>query len=311
MKIKNLKILHSIAVWGCFWVALTAFTPQGWCDYVTYENVYLGSIHEWNPQQAGSNRRNWAGMTDANLMPIQNNKALGAPKGNGTYSRVYESTAVGINGSASWKFEEGFYIYNGEGNDFKTFEGSFAWSGQVDGLCCELGHIQVSEDGENWYYNSAESFIENPNPELNNGNYSYFDVQGLHGNNPTWANVEKDMKAQEIKDGKWVNIPDTYVSKDFSPTDPYLGGNDFDLSTFRSLEDDSFWPDDGKMFYIRLIDDTKILDGQDYAKSWCFGAQMHAAMGLNVMAIESVPVPGTFSLLFSGLLGLAGLRRKK
>ena len=296
----------------CFLSMLVVFAPQGQCDTVTYENVYLGSIYEWNPKEVGVSRRfnNWSGMTDGVTMPAQNNRALGAPTGNGTYSRVYNGTAVGINGSASWKFEEGFYIYNGPGNDFKTFEGSFAWGYSVDGLCCELGHIQVSEDGQNWYYNSAEKYIVNPNPDVSNGDYSYSAVEGLHGNNPTWANAEKDMQAQEIRDGKWVNIPDTYISKDFKPTDPYLGGNDFDLSTFRSLEDDSFWPDDGKMFYIRLIDDSTILDGQDYAKGWCFGAQMHAAMGLNVMAIDSVPVPGAFSLLCVGLLGLAGLRRK-
>jgi hypothetical protein len=295
---------------------LTFFSVDGHCDYITDDNVYLGSIFEWNPQKAGDSRTNWAGITDENNMPIQNNRAIGAPTGNGVGSRVYDSTAVGINGSAAWKFEEGYYIFNGEGNDFKTFEGSFAWSWEgVDGLCCELGHIQFSEDGENWYYNSSKSYTENPNPSAGNSDYSYFDVDGLHGNNPTWANYTKDMQAMQIEEVNgmytWVKIPDTVVSKDFNPNDPYLGGNDFDLSDFRSVDDDLPWPELGKMYYIRLIDDDTILDGQDYAKSWCFGAQMHAAMGLNTMKeTSSVPIPSTLCLLGFGLSGVLGYSRR-
>jgi hypothetical protein len=293
---------------------LTFISVDGHCDYVTDENVYLGSIFEWNPQKAGDARKNYQGVTDKNNMPIQNNRALGAPTGNGAGSRGYNCTAVGINGSAAWKFEEDYYIFNGEGNDFKTFEGSFAWGGGVDGLCCELGHIQVSEDGNHWFYNSSERYTTNPNPSVSNGDYSHFDIHGLHGNNPTWANHTKDMQAQQIENVngtyRWVNVPGAVVSKEFKPGDPYLGGDDFDLADFRSIEDDSLWPEFGKMFYIRLIDDDTILDGQDYCKAWGFGTQMHAAMGLNVMKAAPVPVPATIWLLGSGLFGVMGCYRR-
>ena len=292
-------------------IALTVNTGV-YADTAADHNIYLDLNVEWNPQPVGAARDNY--QIAENGMPIQNNRALGAPTGNGSWSRVYDCTAVGINGSAAWRFEEGHYIFNGSGNDFVTFEGSFAWGGAVDGLCCELAHVEVSEDAEHWYYNNAESYDINPNPDVNNPDYQYFNVSGMHGNNPTWANYTKDMQAQEIVDVdgiyKWVNVDGVMVSKDFTPTDPYLGGNGFDLSTFLSKEDDSPWADDGKMRYIRIIDDSTVLDGQDYSKAWCFGAQMHAAMGIHAMQTDPVPIPGAVWLLISGFLALAGIRKK-
>ena len=255
-------------------LALSAVFPdQSPPDYVyTDRNIYLDAVVEWHPQPAGAARANWWGWADENRMRIQNNRALGAPTGTGSWSSGPDSTTEGINGWATWRFEEGYYIYNGAGDDFTTFQDNFAWGGEVDGLCNELGHVSVSEDLETWYTNGAESYIENPNPSQSNPNYSYFDVQGLHSNNPTWANHTQDMQAQEIQevDGvyKWVDIDGVYVSRDFLPTDPYLGGNGFDLSTFLSLDDGSQWPEDGQMRYLRTIDDDTILDGQDYAKPW-------------------------------------------
>jgi hypothetical protein len=36
------------------------------------------------------------------------------------------------------------------------------------------------------------------------------------------------------------------------------------------------------MRYIKIIDDPVILDGQDYDKDWCLGANLMSAMGVNV-----------------------------
>jgi len=262
-------------------------------DAFTERNIYLDKVVEWNPETAGSSRTSFWGWTDENCIPIQNDYALGPPTGTGSWTSGGPSTCVGINGSAAWRFEEGFYIYNGSGDDFTTFQDNFAWNGTANGLCCELGHVEVSEDMITWYYNSAEEYDVNSEPDNSNENYCYFNVKGLHGNNPTWANVNDDMKAQELVyneslgDYKWTNISGVYVMRDFKPTDPYLGGNSFDLSTFRSKVDDSPWPDNGKMRYIRLIDDDTILDGQDYSKPWCLGTHLHAAMGINVKRDES------------------------
>ncbi|MBN2041941.1 MAG: hypothetical protein JW864_18040 [Spirochaetes bacterium] len=249
-------------------------------DAFTERNIYLDAIVEWNPGLTGAARANYVIVEDS--LPVKNDLAFGGPTGNGCGSRVYSCVCVGINGSAAFRFEEGFYIYNGDGYDFTTFEGSFAWGGAVDGLCCELAHVEVSEDLITWYYNSAEEYDINPDPTEDNGDYCHANVKGLHGNNPTWANINQDMQAYEIKNGKWTAIEDVYVSKDFKPTDPYLGGDSFDLFTFRSKTDDSPWPDEGKMRYVRIIDDDSIIDGQGYSNGWCFGAQMHAAMGINV-----------------------------
>jgi len=269
-----------------------AGTPE-YDESLDPNNLYLAEVvdEEWNPQPAGSQRVNWTGggglqVTDENRMPLKNDGALGPPEGHGSYESGGTYTCVGIGGSAAWKFEEGRHIYNGEGIDFITFASTFAWGQRVDGLCCELAHVEVSEDGASWYYNSAEEFIENPDPSKDNDGYTYRSVSGLHGNNPTWANYTVNMQAQEIReiDGveKWVDIPCECISIYFEPDDPYLGGVGFDLDDYRGKSDDEPWPADGKMRYIKIIDDPDILDGQDYLKSWCLGANLMSAMGVNV-----------------------------
>ena len=310
----NKTALHGLMPVLLLFTAIFFLAGEAWADIAATRNVYLDAVVEWHPEAAGSARRNFWGWTDEHLMPIQNDYALGAPTGTGSWTSGGPSTVVGINGWATWRFEEGFYIYNGEGDDFRTFQDNFAWGGTADGLCNELGHVQVSADLEHWYYNSAEMYIENPNPGQSNDDYSYIAVSGLHGANPTWANYKQDMKAQELQEVngvlKWVNVEGEIVSKDFSPTDPYLGGDGFDLSTFLSVDDDTPWQDDMQMRYLRIIDDDTILDGQDWSKPWCLGTHLNAAMGINVMQETPVPVPGTLVLLCSGLLGLTGFGRK-
>ncbi len=252
-------------------------------------NVYLDMCveSEWFPGMVGAERAGWhdGGVADADCVPVQNNGALGPPGGLGAYSSSGTYTCVGINGSAVWRFNEDYYIHDGEGADFVTFSSVFAWGSVCDGLCCELSHIEVSEDLVEWYYNSEEEYDVNPEPDTDNSGYSYFNVKNMHGNNPVWANSELNVQAQDIEEingvKKWVDIPDVCVSRYFKPGDPYLGGVEFDLSVFRSKDDDSPWPAEGRMRYLRIIDDSEILDGQDYLKDWCLGANMMSAMALN------------------------------
>ncbi len=255
-------------------------------------NVYLDLCvaADWNPGQVGENRKGWGSGTvaDASGVPVQNNEALGPPEGTGSYSSSDKYTCIGINGSAVWRFNEDYYIFDGPGNDFVTFTSTFAWSGACDGLCCELAHVEVSEDGSVWYEHSGEDYVENPDPSADNPDYRYFSVENLHGNNPTWANHTLNKQAQEIRDVdgefRWVDIDCTCVSRYFAPGDPYLGGVEFDLDDFTRKPDGETWPAGGKMRYIKLIDDDTILDGQDYLKSWCLGANLMSAMGINVAA---------------------------
>jgi hypothetical protein len=263
---------------------LKLLTTSG--DPLAEKNVYLDQVVYWNPGIMGTA---WIGnspLCDDQGIPINNGLALGPPTGTGVGRREANCTAVGINGEAAFRFEEGYYIFNGPGDDFITFEGSFAWGLEIDGLCCELAHVEVSEDAVHWYYNSAEQYDLNPDPSKSNGDYVHDHVKNMHGNTPTFANHTKDMQAYEIqiiKDvKKWVKIKDVFISKDFKPTDPHLGGDRFDLSTFRSKQDDTPWPIDGKMRYVKIIDDDRVLDGQDYNKPWRLGAQIQAAMGIHV-----------------------------
>jgi hypothetical protein len=303
----------AITLW-CIFMAVFFFSSTAFADYVYYGNVYLGSVTEFNPQPAGSARTGVyeIGMIGPDHMPILNDYEVGAPTGTGSWvsATEYDGLITGINGSAAFAFEEGYYIYNGKGDDFRTWGDRFCWGGAVNEHVSELAHVQVSADGINWYYNSAETYDINPDPASGNGDYVYYNVSGLHGNTPNWANYLQDMQAQEDVDGVWTDIPGVVVPADFDPWTPYLGGDAFDLATFLSLEDDSPWPEEGRMRYIKLIDDDTILDGQSYAPAWKTGAIMQAAMGINVMKIDPVPVPGAVWLLSGGLLALAGIRKK-
>ena len=295
---------------GLIFICLFMFLFSGvsFADVVYYGNVYLGSVIDFDPQLAGIARNGTyeVGMIDSDHMPIFNDYALGAPTGTGSWSSstAYDGLILGIGGSAVFAFEEGYYIYDGEGDDFRTWGDRFCWGGEVNEHVSELAHVQVSEDGINWYYNSAEAYDINPDPSSGNGDYNYYNVSGLHGNTPNWANYTKDIQAQKDVDGVWTDIPGVVVPADFDAWTPYLGGDAFDLSTFLSLADDSLWPEDGQMRYIKLIDDDTILDGQSYAPVWKTGAIMQAAMGINVMTVEPVPIPGAIWLLASGIISL-------
>ncbi|MGD9161470.1 MAG: hypothetical protein PVG39_23860, partial [Desulfobacteraceae bacterium] len=244
-------------------------SPVSFADYVYYGNVYLGSVEEFNPQQAGAARNGTyeVGMIASDGMPIMNNYALGPPTGTGSWTSATENDGLilGIGGSAVFAFEEDYYIFNGEGDDFRTWGDRFCWGGQVSRHCNELAQVQVSADGINWYYNSAEAYDINPDPSSGNSGYNYYNVSGLHGNTPNWANYLQDMQAQEDVDGVWTDIEGVVVPADFNAWTPYLGGDAFDLSTFLALSDNTPWPEDGRMRYIKLIDDDTILDGQSYA----------------------------------------------
>jgi len=265
------------------------------CDFGegrTYpHNIYLDLVVEdqWNPGTVGTYRKgNY--MADADGTPIQNDEALGPPTGQGAYSSGSGNQTMGIDGSAVFRFEEGWSIHDGEGDDFVTFQCNFAWSGACDGLCNELAHVDVSEDAVTWYRSSQEAYDVNPDPSSSNGGYVYANVRDLHGSEPSWANCQEDIQAQEIVDGYWTDIVGVFVSRYFEASDPYLGGTRFDLANFLLLTDaesgtldfESPWHSDGRMRYIRITDDSSILDGQDWNKDWSYGAYINAAMGINV-----------------------------
>jgi len=247
------------------------------------DNLYLAEVVDWDPRPCGAARNGEyaPGIIDASGMPILNDLALGAPLGAGCGASGMDVLVTGINGSVTFRFAPGRHIHDGPGDDFVTFEGRFAWGCVCDSMVNELAHVQVSEDGETWYHNTAEAYDENSTPGEENDGYVYASVQGLHGNNPTWANPEREMPAQEVVAGKWVDLLGSVVPPDFGPETPHLGGDPFDLATFQTLDGDP-WPADGRLRFLRIVDDSTILDGQDSDPPWSTGAQVQAAMGLNV-----------------------------
>ena len=257
-------------------------------------NVYLTEFIEWSPGQVGSSRMGTE-YTDSEGYPLESGtvNAFGPPEGGGSYTGGDGLTCpIGIDGWAVWKFNPDYIIVNGEGADFTTFTKTWAWSSKADGLCCELARVEVSEDGTVWYEMDSAliRYDENPIPAESNSSYIYTNVQGLHGNAPTWANFRRDMPAEELQtvDGvlKWVETEET-VSRYFTAGDTNLGGISFDLSDFHLKGDPAeSWPADGKMRYLKIIDDSSILDGQDYAREWALGANLMAAMGFHTAPAE-------------------------
>jgi len=250
------------------------------------DNLYLGSIiaSEWYPGTTGNMRKNKENVVDENGVPIMNDYALDGPEGLGSFSSGGDYTCLGNGGSAVWKWAEGRYVINGDGDDFVTFSTNFAWSRKVNSLVCELAHVEVSENGTDWYYCSIEAYDADPDINAASMGFNYFNVSNMHGANITIANTGETRPAEGISgtgnDAYWVEQDET-VSPYFEADDDNLGGTRFDLSDFVSKADDNPWPADGKMFYMKLIDDPNVLDGQEYNKAWSLGANLMAAMGIN------------------------------
>ncbi|MDC7124466.1 MAG: hypothetical protein PQJ46_02795 [Spirochaetales bacterium] len=259
------------------------------------ENVYLTENIEFNPGQIGSARiTDDSDYYDSNGYPLDETKegACGPPEGcSSLYSNSdADMTVLGSGGEAVWKFDSDWVIIDGDGDDFVLFSNHNVFQGKVDGSWNELAHVYVSEDNVNWYISSKESYIENSTPGEANDDYDWSEVVDVFGNNHTWANFREDVAAEylDADTESYEDLTDSngdavYVSKYFTPTDDYLGGDYFDLSDFVSVNDsDKSWPSDGKMRYLKLVDDPSILDGQDYSPSWMTGARLMSAMGINV-----------------------------
>jgi hypothetical protein len=249
------------------------------------DNVYLTNFIEWSPGIVGTSRQGGE-YTDSEGHPLVEYTldALGPPEGSGSGTSGEGKTCpLGVNGWGVWGFDPRFVIINGDGDDFITFAKTFAWGSKADGLCSELAHVEVSEDGVKWYSHNNEEFVENPTPDSSNGNYSYASVKNLHGNEPSWANFRTDIQAESLENlsgvDQWVPMTGVTVSRYFTASDVNLGGIGFNLDDF--YHDGDPWPSDGKMKYLKIIDDDTILDGQDYDKTWCLGANLMSALGIN------------------------------
>ncbi|MDC7227932.1 MAG: hypothetical protein PQJ61_14295 [Spirochaetales bacterium] len=262
------------------------------------DNVYLTENIEFEPGQVGSARQDYnTEYYDENGYPLDSTKngACGPPEGTTViHSSSYaDMTVLGSGGWAVWKFDPDWVIVDGEGDDFIIFSNHNCFGSDPDGSWNELAHVYVSEDNETWYISSLEDYIENTSPGTANSGYSYYDVTDVFGNEHCWANFREEIEAEELDEtGVYETVTDesgntVYISMYFEPDDDYLGGDRFDLSNFVLATDSGVsWPADGKMRYLKLVDDPSILDGQDYAPAWMTGARIMSAMGINVEPAE-------------------------
>jgi hypothetical protein len=78
--------------------------------------------------------------------------ALGMPGG------TYDVVSLGDGGTATLTF--GSPIYNGEGPDFAVFENGFANAVNPDTWALELGFVEVSSDGENFFRFPAVTYVQ-------------------------------------------------------------------------------------------------------------------------------------------------------
>ena len=78
--------------------------------------------------------------------------ALGKPGG------TYDVVSLGDGGTATLTFESS--IYNGEGPDFAVFENGFANAVNPDTWALELGFVEVSSDGVNFFRFPAVTYVQ-------------------------------------------------------------------------------------------------------------------------------------------------------
>ena len=95
--------------------------------------------------------------------------ALGVPGG------TYDVVSLGDGGTATLTF--GSPIYNGEGPDFAVFENGFANAVNPDTWALELGFVEVSSDGVNFFRFPAVTYVQT---ETQLGNAGSIDPAQLH-----------------------------------------------------------------------------------------------------------------------------------
>lgn len=267
------------------------------------DNVYLTELIEFHPGKVGDARRVYTpDYYDPDGLPLRNRGALGPPEGSypATYSNSEATmTVLGSGGWGVWRFDPDYRIVDREGADFITFANHNVLGGDPDGSWNELGRVYVSADGTEWYENGAVHFTVHPDSGTANSGYDWDAVRGLHGNTHAWANFRKEIRAEEIDPatGLYIDAVGTdgstaTVSRYFTPDDPYLGGDRFDLADFVLVGSDPpiKWDSENmKMSYLKIVDDPAILDGQDWNPDWMTGARLMAALGINVEAAGTRP----------------------
>ena len=172
-------------------------------------------------------------------------------------------------------------IYNGAGADFAAFENGFQQTEST--FFAELGYVEVSTDGINF------------------------------------ARFDSDYQAATAPVGGYGTIDSTYVYNLVGKHANAYGdswGTPFDLEM---LADDSLvlggLVDLDDINYVRIIDvpgSGDFLDANgnsiyDAWVTWGSGGVDFEALGV----INAVPIPGAIWLLGSGLLGLAGIRKRR
>lgn len=95
--------------------------------------------------------------------------ALGMPGG------TYDVVSLGDGGSATVTFASP--IYNGPGPDFAVFENGFANAQNPDTWALELGFVEVSSDGENYFRFPAVTYVQT---ETQLGNAGSINPEQLH-----------------------------------------------------------------------------------------------------------------------------------
>lgn len=95
--------------------------------------------------------------------------ALGMPGG------TYDVVSLGDGGTATLTFRSP--IYNGEGPDFAVFENGFANAVNPDTWALELGFVEVSSDGVNFFRFPAVTYVQT---ETQLGNAGSIDPAQLH-----------------------------------------------------------------------------------------------------------------------------------
>ena len=258
------------------------FVSSGHAAVATFDDLALSSGSYWNGDDDGSDYGTYSGFTSGGNYFV-NYQYNGWGYWDGfAYSNMIDTTTVGYTNQFS-------AITGGGVNGSSNY--AVAYTSMMSGQATQTYNGYTTGD----YAQVVNGFY------VTNTTYAYLSM--LYGDSSA-----KAFGGDDGTDADWFLLTIYALNENYEKTGTFV---EFYLADYRFADSDEDY----------IIDEWTWVDlsglGVAYGLEFELSSSDNGSYGMNTPAyfamdnLETVPVPGAFGLLASGILGLAGLHRKK